>query len=397
MSKRKWGRELSGITRRHFLTGTASAAVMLGVGPFAVPSPSEVAPDRNALAQSFMAPPDDSKPWVYWWWLESDASKEGITRDLEEMKRQGIGGVLLFDSGSGGPLAPKGPAFMSDEWRENFRHAVREATRLGIEMGVSLCSGWDAGGPWVEREDAIKTLVWTETTVEGPQALDQLLKLPEIKWVPPDFGDKTEQKQDWYRDIAVLACRADRAGVWSTQEAVNVSASSQNGRLKWQVPDGKWTILRLGYTLSRMRTKNASAGQEGWEIDHFSSQALDRHFDHTAAKLIEEAASVPGSTFKYTHIDSWEIGHPTWTAKLIDEFRSRRGYDPTPYLPALAGKTVNSMDITDRFKWDYRRTLADLTAENYYGRLTQRSHTQGLGTHSESGGPGPLLPALPDC
>jgi hypothetical protein len=142
-----------------------------------------------------------------------------------------------------------------------------------------------------------------------------------------------------------------------------------------------------GYTLSGMKTKNVSVGQQGWGIDPLSAQALDRHFDHTAAKLIADAATVPGSTFKYTHIDSWEIGQPQWTANLIEEFRSRRGYDPTPYLPALAGKTVNSPETTDRFKWDYRRTLADLTVENYYGRLTQRSHPHGLRTHSESGGP----------
>jgi hypothetical protein len=375
------------MTRRHFLTGTAATAVMLGAGPIVASAPTGTAPDRNALEKSFLAPPDDAKPWVYWWWLESDASKEGITRDLEEMHRQGIGGVLLFDSGTGGPLAPKGPSFMSDEWRENFRHAVREATRLGIQMGVSLCSGWDCGGPWVEREDAIKSLIWTETTVEGPQALDQTLKLPELKREPPASGDTTEPKQDWYRDIAVLACRADAAGVWSTQAVVNLSSSTENGRLKWQAPEGKWTILRLGYTLSGMRTKNASTGQDGWEIDPLSAQALDRHFDHTAAKLIEDAASVPGNTFKYTHIDSWEIGQPTWTANLINEFRSRRGYDPTPDLPALAGKTVNTSEITGRFNWDYRRTLADLTAENYFGRLTQRSREHGMGTHSESAGP----------
>ncbi len=387
MSQPSRGGEFPGMTRRHFLTRTAAGAAMLGVGPFDVSGRSATAPDLNSLEKSFLAPPDDSKPWVYWWWLESDASKEGITRDLEEMKRQGIGGVLLFDSGSGGPLASKGPAFMSDEWRGNFRHAVREATRLGIEMGVSLCSGWDAGGPWVEREDAIKSLIWTETMVQGPQSVDQILKQPELKSEPPGSGEKTEIKQDWYRDIAVLACRADQGEAWSTRDAVNLSASTENGHLKWQAPEGKWTILRLGYTLPGMRTKNASAGQEGWEIDPLSSQALDRHFDHTATKLIEDAASVSGSTFKYTHIDSWEIGHPTWTANLIKEFESRRGYDPTPYLAALAGKTVNSPEVAERFQWDYRRTLADLTVENYYGRLTERSRAHGLGTHSESAGP----------
>ena len=180
MTKPQPGRAFTAITRRDFLTSTAATVVMLGSGPLARAGGSGHAPDGSALAQSFLAPPDDAKSWLYWWWLEGDASKEGLTRDLEEMKRQGISGVIVIDSGKGGPLAPRGPAFMSDEWRENFRHAVREATRLGIEMSVDQCSGWNAGGPWVEREDAIKALVWTETTVEGHRAIDQKLKLPEL-------------------------------------------------------------------------------------------------------------------------------------------------------------------------------------------------------------------------
>ncbi len=63
------------------------------------------------------------------------------------MKQQGIAGVLLFDAGEGGTNAPKGPLFMSEAWRRMFRHALREADRFGLEIGVNLCSGWDAGGP----------------------------------------------------------------------------------------------------------------------------------------------------------------------------------------------------------------------------------------------------------
>jgi hypothetical protein len=108
-----------------------------------------VACAQNSLADGFVHPPHSAKPWAYWWWLDSHASRDGITRDLQEMKRQGISGVLLFDAGDGGPDAPKGPVFMSDGWRELFQHALREADRLGIEVGVNLCSGWNAGGTWV--------------------------------------------------------------------------------------------------------------------------------------------------------------------------------------------------------------------------------------------------------
>src|SRR3990172_5339552 len=108
------------------------------------------------LAKDFVAPPDSAKPRVYWWWLNSRVSKEGITRDLEEYHAKGIGGVLLFDAGMPAGPMPSGPKFMSPEWLETMKHALREADRLGIEVSVNLCSGWDAGGPWITPEFAAK-------------------------------------------------------------------------------------------------------------------------------------------------------------------------------------------------------------------------------------------------
>src|ERR1700761_5807826 len=138
------------LTRRLFISGSAATGVIVGLGPLARARarPTVAAKDWESLARAFQSPPDGSKAWVYWWWLDGAASAAGITADLETMKAQGIGGGLLFDAGLGGADAPQGPLFMSEEWRVNFRHAVREAARLGLEMSVNLCSGWNAGGPW---------------------------------------------------------------------------------------------------------------------------------------------------------------------------------------------------------------------------------------------------------
>jgi hypothetical protein len=137
-----------------------------------------------------------------------------------------------------------------------------------------------------------------------------------------------------------------------------------------------------------IRTKaRSSPNAPAWEIDPMSAEAMDRHFAATAATLVADAGPLAGTTFKYVHIDSWEMGIPTWTPNLTREFAGRRKYDPLPYLPGLAGKTIESEEITARFIWDYRRTIADLIAANYYGRLAQLAHALGLGTHPESGGP----------
>ena len=335
------------------------------------------------LADNFANPPESARPWVFWWWLDGAASKEGITKDLEEMRRQGVGGVLLVDAGEGGPDTPKGPPFMSEPWREHFRHAVRESGRLGLRMSVNLCSGWDAGGPWIKPEDAIKRLVTSEISIQGPTTLDRVLPQPPTE-------------SNWYRDIAVLACRTGSSNQWTRADALDLTAKVRDGRLTWKVPPGGWTVLRFGFTLDdgrtkfgvSARTKNSSGpASEGWEADPWSARAMDRHFSATAAKLIRDAGPLAGSTLAQLHIDSWETVQPTWTEGFLEQFRRRRGYDARPFLPALVERTVDNPEITARFLWDYRRTAADLLAAHHYGRLGQLARRHGLGQDSESGGP----------
>lgn len=357
-------------------------------------------PDPGALERDFLHPPDGSKPWAYWWWLDGAASAAGITADLEAMKAQGIGGVLLFDAGLGGRDAPQGPLFMSEEWRVNFRHAVREAARLGLELSVNLCSGWNAGGPWVPRDLAVKDLVWKETIIDGGTIDRPVPRHTPVPVDPPSAASHLESAfptvasdpVDWYRDIAVLACQ-EQDGVWSVERAMDVTGSMDGDHLRWTCPPGRWTILRIGYVVQPVTPEGYRQVQMSswpvpqWEIDPMSSEAMDLHFRETAAKLVEDAGPLTGTTFTHTHIDSWEIGVPTWTNDFVREFRDRRGYDPTRYLPALAGKQLDTAELTRRFTWDYRRTVADLIAQNYYGRLRELSARHGLGIHPESGGP----------
>src|ERR1035438_376938 len=100
------------------------------------------------LARGFASPPQSAKPWVYWFWLDGNITREGITADLEAMRRVGIGGVLIMEVDQG---APKGPArFASAEWRELFKFMLAEASRLGLEVNMTNDAGWcGSGGPGV--------------------------------------------------------------------------------------------------------------------------------------------------------------------------------------------------------------------------------------------------------
>jgi hypothetical protein len=146
----------------------------------------------DELASNFFAPPDSAKPWAYWMWLNGNVTKEGITKDLEEMKRQGISGVLIFQVGDSG--TPAGAQFLSPPWHELFQFALREAARLGMGVSVDLCDGWDSGGPWITPDQANKKLTYSELQVDGATKLARLLPLPPVV-------------DDYYHDVAVLAIR----------------------------------------------------------------------------------------------------------------------------------------------------------------------------------------------
>jgi hypothetical protein len=394
---------MKAITRRSLLMRTAATGLILGIDPVAFAKtgagPSAKSDEASeAMSRAFLNPPDAYKAGVYWWWLDGAASKEGITADMEALKRQGISYALIFNSGSPGDGVPPGPPFMSDPWREYFRFAVREAARCGIELSVNICDGWNAGGPWVTKDDAIKDLVWGETRIEGAAEVDRVLSTPAraLKISGTD-SQEVDLSADWYRDIAVLACREREDGKWRREDMEDLTHLTREGRLRWQAPAGRWTVLRFGYVVRKQAgmnveigyhlTKGGSSAVPAWEIDPMSAAAMDRHFAQTGAKLVADAGELAGKTLKYLHVDSWEIGIPTWTDGFAEEFRARRGYDPIRFLPALVGKQLDSQDIGRRFDWDFRRTIADLIAQNYYGRLARLCHEHGLGTDCEAGGP----------
>jgi len=165
------------------------------------------------LEDGFTHPPDEAKPRVYWWWLNNLVNEKGITRDLEQFKAKGIGGVLLFNAGAPAGPMPSGPDFMGPEWRELVKHALREADRLGLEVSINLCSGWDAGGPWITDDTSSHHYVQAELAVKGPQNFSGTLPQPP--------GNVTG-----YHDVAVQALRRVESPEVTSIPRPRVTASS---------------------------------------------------------------------------------------------------------------------------------------------------------------------------
>jgi hypothetical protein len=153
-----------------------------------------------------------------------------------------------------------------------------------------------------------------------------------------------------------------------------------DGKLKWDVPAGKWMIERIGHTTTGSSTRPPVKGGNGLECDKLSAEAMDVHFTNMIGKLIAEVGPLAGPTFSATHIDSWEVGSQNWTSKFREEFQSRRGYDPILFLPSVIDGKIQIGDeaTAKRFQWDFAETRSELLAENYVGRLAKLAHQHGL-------------------
>lgn len=160
----------------------------------------------------------------------------------------------------------------------------------------------------------------------------------------------------------------------------------KDGNLTWKVPSGNWTIMRTGYSLTGAKNRPAVSTGLGYEVDKLSKKHVQNYLENYLEPLKDKLGSLFGDRLKYLMMDSWEAGMQNWTENMAEEFRSRRGYELLPYLPVLAGRVVENAEVSDRFLWDFRRTIADLFAENFYSIVTEYMHQNGLKTYGEASG-----------
>jgi len=510
--------------------------------------------------------------------MNGNVTREGITLDLEWMKRVGIGGMQNFDANIGNIRAgqqempqfvEKRIVYHTPEWKALLHHAAAEADRLGLEMTMHTSGGWsETGGPWVKPAEAMKKLVWSETTVEGPRKLSTTLAAPPSNsgpfqtrpYQPPFRAPSDEKLPSFYGDSAVVAFRQpegegsmaaarprvttsggsfdpaalfdgdivqtvelplgegsawiqyefeeplsvraltiamantsiptgyleagddgrhfttlaslpgpsgrampvrtyafpktsaryfrlvltdvptprfvslqggsaprvahiaeaalipgarlnrweDKAGFGllldydavgspevSREEAVAkaevvdlTSRMRPDGHLDWDVPAGRWVILRMGYSLTGQKNNPAPPEATGLEVDKLNMDHIESYLKGYLDPIQDATGPLFGKSLQYLLVDSWEAGLQNWTEKMLDEFTTRRGYDPRPYLPALTGRVVESTEVTERFLWDFRRTIADMLADYHYEGLARVLHERGLKLYGEAAGTG---------
>ena len=164
-----------------------------------------------------------------------------------------------------------------------------------------------------------------------------------------------------------------------------------SGRLHWQVPEGQWTILRIGHVNTGLCNGPAPAEATGWEVNKLDTAYVSYQFHNYIGRLVD--GPLKGQVNNML-MDSWECSSQTWTRFMPQEFRQRRHYDLTTWLPALFGWVIDSREETGQFLSDWRRTQNDLFCENFYGHMTRLAHEKGLTVSYETAA-GDVFPADP--
>jgi hypothetical protein len=396
------------ITRRQFLHRSglllASRGFKFKESAFASPT------DTNQWATEFEHPPWAAYPWVFAFWMEGNITKEGITNDLEEMKRAGISGMEFFCADLGNPRGPH--PFMSESWYELFNHLLAESDRLGLQIDANVAPGWaGSGGRWITPEMASQQVIAAERVLKGPSRYESACPRP------------GGVRHGYYRDIAVLAYPLPGGAVPSYRiPDFNSSKSFAGGQdfeevvpwppfiptnpdwpvvpenetldpekmlditdrlksgdtLTWDVPPGNWLVLRFGHTVANGATRESPPEAAGLECDKMSQAAIELQFDSMVGEWIDRAGPLAGKVLTSIHVDSWEAGSGNWTDGFRSQFQKRRGYDLLPYLPTLNGIVVGSREMSERFLWDFRETINELLLDNYATHLRDLAHSKGV-------------------
>jgi hypothetical protein len=189
-------------------------------------------------------------------------------------------------------------------------------------------------------------------------------------------------------DYYALSKGLDESDGVEPAKVINITDRMKpDGRLDWTPPKGShWRVLRFGYSLLGTTNHPAPPEATGLEVDKFDGPSVRRYIE-TYLGMYRDAAGadmVGKKGVRAILTDSIEVGTANWTPKMVEQFKRLRGYDPMPFMPAITGAIVGSRELSDKFLYDYRRTLADLMASEHYGTVAEVAKAQGLTVYSEA-------------
>jgi hypothetical protein len=202
-----------------------------------------------------------------------------------------------------------------------------------------------------------------------------------------DRIDRFEEKAGfaaWREDTPSYV--AGGADAIAKAQVLNLTDKLQeDGTLNWEVPEGNWIVLRFGFSLTGRQNHPASPEATGLEVDKLNEDAVSRYINHYLDLYKDATGGLMGEKgLSSIILDSYEAGHMTWTDDFPQEFEQRRGYSILEWIPVLTGRIVESREASEKFLWDFRKTIGEMIADNHYDVIGEELNKRGMGRYTES-------------
>ena len=327
---------------------------------------------------SWPAVTKEAKPWTRWWWLGSAVDQKGITFRLDEMAKAGLGGVEITPIYGTKGFEDKFIDFLSPKWMTILAHTINEGKRLNMGIDMNTGSGWPFGGPKVTPEDgASRYIIQSYTLTTGNKLAGKIVV------------NNAKQKEG--ASLQSLMAYSDKG------EKIELISKVSDNTLNWIAPAGNWKIYALFNGKTGQKVKRSAPGGEGLVMDHYSGKAVSNYLNVFETSFLKSNCPAPNTFFN----DSYEVFGADWTATLLKEFYTRRGYHLEEFLPAFSGEGDN--DLIARVRSDYRETVSDLLLNNFTRSWTTWAHKMGSTTRNQAhGSPGNLIDLygtvdIPEC
>lgn len=266
----------------------------------------------NPLINGFKNPPLSAKPRALWAWVDGNFDKESITYELKEAKEKGLGGFDIWDiyhMQDENNIVPRGKPFMGEEYTDAIAHAVNEATKLDLELGLIVSSGWNSGGAWTKPEHATMGIYRSELVLTGGSKQNQRITFP----ITPKKNDDAQKgnlnliEYDskglpvFYKNISVIAFPITKDSlIKDANQVIDISTKMDaDGNINWIVPAGQWKIVRMICANTGQPMICQTPSSNGPMIDHFNPQATEIHIQYFIDKLLAKLGTFNGKALKY--------------------------------------------------------------------------------------------------
>lgn len=338
----------------------------------------------STLAKEFQQPPMTYRPYVWWHWMGSNFSKEGIRKDLEAMKESGIAGATIFNLASAVQESHRPvennpwpeQTYRSEAYWEAIRYAAEQAERLGLKIGLHNTPGYSTtGGPWISEKQCMQTIVMTKTDIEGGKKVK--LQLPQPGY--PVFTDYSgrQRKATFYEDITVMAVPEKTDLQYEDVKEICGNMDAQ-GMLSWDAPAGTWHVYRIGHapTMSTPHPLPDDIIGKTLEADKMNAEVTAYHWQQMLGPLKEHVGPYFGKSFTHLLVDSYEAGNQDWTDGFREKFQEMHGYDPLPVLAIVSTKADHPM--SKKFQDDRNATISRMYIDNGWKTTKQKISEAGL-------------------